>query len=116
LAAAAIAQGGLSSIQSSFLGIVIVGYIIMGLGIFRLVPNNKKLNVISVIVLVTAGILTLPVIAVISSINQTFAVATISPKPTTLTLGGHSSEGNVGSELVYLASLVRLNVYLLCLR
>jgi hypothetical protein len=33
-------KGGLSSIQSSSLGIVIVGYIIMGLGIFRLLQKE----------------------------------------------------------------------------
>ena len=40
LGASAMAQGGLSSIQSSSLGIVIVGYIIMGLGIFRLLQKE----------------------------------------------------------------------------
>ncbi|NAL77026.1 hypothetical protein [Nitrososphaera sp. AFS] len=37
LGAASMAKGGLPAIQASFLAIVIVGYIILGLGIFRLV-------------------------------------------------------------------------------
>lgn len=37
LGAASMAKGGLPAIQASFLAIVVVGYIIMGLGIFRLV-------------------------------------------------------------------------------
>jgi hypothetical protein len=41
LGAAAMTHGGLSSIKSSFLGIVIVGYIIMGLGIFRLLQKSE---------------------------------------------------------------------------
>lgn len=40
LADAAMARGGLSAIKSSFLGIVVVGYIIMGLGIFRLIQKK----------------------------------------------------------------------------
>jgi hypothetical protein len=40
LGAAAMAKGGLAAIQSSFLVVVIVGYIIMGLGIFRLVQKK----------------------------------------------------------------------------
>jgi hypothetical protein len=35
LGAVAMAKGGLTAIQSSFLVVVIMGYIIMGLGIFR---------------------------------------------------------------------------------
>jgi hypothetical protein len=42
LGASAMAKGGLAAIHSSFLGIVIVGYIIMCLGILRLV--QKKTN------------------------------------------------------------------------
>ncbi len=37
IGAASMAKGGLPAIQASFLAIVIVGYIILGLGIFRLV-------------------------------------------------------------------------------
>ncbi len=37
LGAASMAKGGLPGIQASFLAIVIIGYIILGLGIFRLV-------------------------------------------------------------------------------
>jgi hypothetical protein len=37
LGAASMAKGGLPAIQASFLAIVIVGFIILGLGIFRLV-------------------------------------------------------------------------------
>jgi len=37
LGAASMAKGGLPAIQASFLAIVVVGYIILGLGIFRLV-------------------------------------------------------------------------------
>jgi hypothetical protein len=40
LGAVAMTKGGLSAIQSSFLVVVIVGYIIMGLGIFRLVRKK----------------------------------------------------------------------------
>ncbi|MFZ0513310.1 MAG: hypothetical protein WAM14_17005 [Candidatus Nitrosopolaris sp.] len=40
LGAIAIAKGGLTAIQSSVLVVVIVGYIIMGLGIFRLVQKK----------------------------------------------------------------------------
>jgi hypothetical protein len=36
IGAASMAKGGLPTIQASFLAIVIIGYIIMGLGIFRL--------------------------------------------------------------------------------
>ena len=35
LASSAMAKGGLAGIQSSFVGVIVVGYIIMGLGIFR---------------------------------------------------------------------------------
>jgi hypothetical protein len=40
LGAAAMARGGLTAIQSSFLVVVIVGCIIMGLGIFRFVQKK----------------------------------------------------------------------------
>ena len=40
LGAVAIGKGGLTAIQSSFLGVVIVGYVIMGLGILRLVQKK----------------------------------------------------------------------------
>ena len=40
LGAVAMAKGGLTAIQSSFLVVVIMGYIIMGLGIFRY-ANHK---------------------------------------------------------------------------
>ena len=40
LGAVAMTKGGLTAIQSSFLVVVIVGYIIMGLGIFRLVQKK----------------------------------------------------------------------------
>jgi hypothetical protein len=40
LGAVAIGKGGLTAIQSSFLAVVIVGYVIMGLGILRLVQKK----------------------------------------------------------------------------
>jgi len=40
LGAVAMTKGGLTSIQSSFFVVVILGYIIMGLGIFRLVQKK----------------------------------------------------------------------------
>ena len=40
LGAAAMAKGGLAAIQSSFLVVVIVGFIIMGLGIVRLIQKK----------------------------------------------------------------------------
>jgi len=40
LAASSMAEGGLASISGSFLGVIIVGYIIMGLGILRV--SKKK--------------------------------------------------------------------------
>jgi hypothetical protein len=40
LGASAMAKGGLAAIQSSFLPVIILGYIIMGLGLFR--ANQKK--------------------------------------------------------------------------
>ena len=40
LGAVAMIKGGLTSIQSSFFVVVILGYIIMGLGIFRLVQKK----------------------------------------------------------------------------
>jgi hypothetical protein len=40
LGAVAIAKGGFTAIQSSFLAVVIVGYIIMGLGLLRLVQKK----------------------------------------------------------------------------
>ncbi len=39
LIASLMAEGGLDSISSSFLGVIIVGYIIMGLGILRAVKK-----------------------------------------------------------------------------
>ena len=39
LAASLMTEGGLDSISSSFLGVIIVGYIIMGLGILRVVKK-----------------------------------------------------------------------------
>ncbi len=40
LAASLMAEGGLESISGSFLGVIIVGYIIMGLGILRAVKKK----------------------------------------------------------------------------
>ncbi|PWU81227.1 MAG: hypothetical protein DLM72_08205 [Candidatus Nitrosopolaris wilkensis] len=40
LGSVAMAKGGLSAIQSSFLVVVILGYIIMGLGIFRWIKKK----------------------------------------------------------------------------
>ena len=40
LGTGAMAKGGLTAIHSSFLVVIIVGYIIMGLGIFRLVQKK----------------------------------------------------------------------------
>ena len=40
LVASVMAEGGLSSISGSFLGVIIVGYIIMGLGILRAVKKK----------------------------------------------------------------------------
>ena len=40
LAASAMAKGGLAAIQSSFVGVIILGYIIMGLGILRAVQKK----------------------------------------------------------------------------
>ena len=40
LAASLMAEGGLTTISGSFLGIIIVGYIIMGLGILRAVQKK----------------------------------------------------------------------------
>ena len=40
LVASLMAEGGLSSISGSFLGVIIVGYIIMGLGILRAVKKK----------------------------------------------------------------------------
>ena len=39
MAASLMAEGGLASISSSFLGVIVVGYIIMGLGILRIVKK-----------------------------------------------------------------------------
>jgi len=39
LVASSMAEGGLESISGSFLGVIIVGYIIMGLGILRVVKK-----------------------------------------------------------------------------
>jgi hypothetical protein len=40
LAASLMAEGGLASISGSFLGVIIVGYIIMGLGILKAVKKK----------------------------------------------------------------------------
>jgi len=40
LAASLMAEGGLATISGSFLGVIIVGYIIMGLGIIRVVQKK----------------------------------------------------------------------------
>ncbi len=40
LAASSMAEGGLATISGSFLGVIIVGYIIMGLGIIRAVQKK----------------------------------------------------------------------------
>jgi hypothetical protein len=40
LGASAMAKGGLTAIQSSFVGVIILGYIIMGLGILRAVQKK----------------------------------------------------------------------------
>jgi len=40
LAASSMAEGGLASISGSFLGVIIVGYIIMGLGILRVAKKK----------------------------------------------------------------------------
>jgi len=40
LAASAMAEGGLATISGSFVGVIILGYIIMGLGILRLVQRK----------------------------------------------------------------------------
>ena len=40
LGASAMAKGGLAAIQSSFVGVIIVGYIIMGLGILRAIQKK----------------------------------------------------------------------------
>jgi hypothetical protein len=41
LLASAMEEGGLGSIRGSFLGIIVIGYIIMGLGILLLVRTKK---------------------------------------------------------------------------
>jgi len=40
LAASLMAEGGLATISGSFIGVIIVGYIIMGLGILRVVQKK----------------------------------------------------------------------------
>lgn len=40
LAASAIAEGGLTTISGSFVGVIILGYIIMGLGILRSIQKK----------------------------------------------------------------------------
>jgi hypothetical protein len=40
LGASAMAKGGLAAIQSSFLPVIILGYIIMGLGLFRAIQKK----------------------------------------------------------------------------
>jgi hypothetical protein len=44
LVASAMGESGLGSIRSSFLGIIIVGYIIMGMGILMLVRTKKAVG------------------------------------------------------------------------
>ena len=44
LTGSASSEGGLRTISSSFLGIVIVGYIIMGFGIFMTFSKNKSVT------------------------------------------------------------------------
>jgi hypothetical protein len=41
LAASAMSEGGVAAISGSFLGVVIVGYVIMGLGIWQAVRGSK---------------------------------------------------------------------------
>ena len=40
LGASAVAKGGLAAIQGSFLPVIILGYIIMGLGVFRAIQKK----------------------------------------------------------------------------
>jgi len=40
LGASLMAEGGLSSISNSFIGVIVAGYVIMGLGIFRAVKKK----------------------------------------------------------------------------
>jgi hypothetical protein len=42
--ASAMGEGGLGSIRGSFLGIIVVGYIIMGIGILMLVRRKKAVR------------------------------------------------------------------------
>lgn len=42
--ASAMGEGGLGSIRGSFLGIIVIGYIIMGLGILLLVRTKKAVG------------------------------------------------------------------------
>lgn len=42
--ASAMGEGGLGSIRGSFLGIIVVGYIIMGIGILMLVRTKKAVG------------------------------------------------------------------------
>jgi hypothetical protein len=42
--ASAMGEGGLGSIRGSFLGIIVVGYIIMGIGILMLVRTKKTVG------------------------------------------------------------------------
>jgi hypothetical protein len=45
LGAVAIGKGGLTAIQNSFLAVLIVGYVIQGLGILRL--GSEKMNTLN---------------------------------------------------------------------
>ena len=42
LAASAMAEGGLSEAPSAFIAVIIIGYIVMGLGILRIVQKRDK--------------------------------------------------------------------------
>ena len=44
LAASAMAEGGLQAAPTAFIGVIVIGYIIMGLGILRVIQKNKKFN------------------------------------------------------------------------
>ncbi|MDE1765243.1 MAG: hypothetical protein KGI27_03095 [Thaumarchaeota archaeon] len=41
LGATAMGHGGLAHISASFAGIIVIGYVIMGLGIFKLIYKNR---------------------------------------------------------------------------
>jgi len=44
LAASAMAEGGLSAAPTAFIGVIIIGYIIMALGILRIIREPRKTN------------------------------------------------------------------------